>query len=473
MANKYLDTAFVDKAIKFAVDAHANTERRGKGFPYVIHTLEAMEVVATLTNDPELLAAAVLHDTIEDTDVTIEQIRAEFGDRVASIVDVESDKFPEGISEEDSWRYRKQAAIDRLAKASRDSKIVAMGDKLSNMRAISRDYRQQGDKLWSIFHAPGGKADHEWHYRGLIASLSELAGTDAYQEMSAHFNLVFGGPKPELIDIDDYEESGDGFTAISYNCKSDSSKMIKLYADFMPFSEPQKELNVSNALVRMGLNIPRAHRMVTDGKRNGVEFDRIAPKKSIARAISQDPALLEPLTVKFAKMCRELHSTECDTTLFGPVTDHFISIVNQSNDLSNEEKAKIVSFINSVPVATTCCHGDIHIGNVIFNTDTDEFFWIDLSGFRHGNPLFDIGMFYLCCMVSPEDMAQRLFHMNLESMHKIWEVFAREYFGPEKSLEELAATMAPFAALYLIYYGGRDKMEPYMLAFIKKSFGLC
>ena len=75
MGNKYLDTQFVDKAIKFAVDAHSNTERRGKGFPYVIHVLEAMEIVASITNDKELLAAAALHDTVEDTDTTIEEIR--------------------------------------------------------------------------------------------------------------------------------------------------------------------------------------------------------------------------------------------------------------------------------------------------------------------------------------------------------------------------------------------------------------
>lgn len=472
MANKYMDTAFVDKAIKFAVDAHANTERRGKGFPYVIHVLEAMEIVASITNDPELLAAAALHDTVEDTDVTIAQIRAEFGDRVAAIVDCESDRFPDGISEEDSWRMRKQAAIDRLSNASRDSKIVAMGDKLSNMRAIYRDYRRQGDKLWSIFHAPGGKPDHEWHYHGLLNALNELAGTDAYQEMSNLFNEVFGGPKPELIDIDDYEVSGDGFTAISYNCKSDESRMIKLYADFMPFSEPEKELRVSQALTKMGLNIPRAHRLVTDGVRNGVEFDRITPKKSIARAISQDHSCLERLTVKFAQMCRELHATECDTTVFGPVTDHFISVVNQSRDLSDVEKTKIIEFINSVPIETKCCHGDIHIGNVIFNTDTDEFFWIDLSGFRHGNPLFDVGMFYLCCNFNSEEITQRLFHMDVATMHQVWDVFSREYFGPEKSQEELAATLAPFAALYLIYYGGRDKMHPDMLAFIRQSFGL-
>lgn len=192
MANKYMDTALVDKAIKFAVDAHANTERRGKGFPYVIHVLEAMEIVATITNDPELLAAAALHDTVEDTDVTVDVIRREFGDRIAALVQAESDEMVAGVSEEDSWRGRKQVAINRLASASHDAKIVAMGDKLSNMRAIARDYHRDGDKLWSLFHAPGGKADHAWHYRGLAESLSELDGTEAYREFKEAIEDVFG-----------------------------------------------------------------------------------------------------------------------------------------------------------------------------------------------------------------------------------------------------------------------------------------
>lgn len=195
MANKYLDTALVDRAIKFAVDAHHNTERRGKGFPYIVHPMEAVEIVATITSDPELLAAAVLHDTIEDTDVTVQQIRDAFGDRVADLVHAESDQlngevFTGGDNEEETWHTRKQAAIDRLAAAPHDAKIVALGDKLSNMRAIWRDYQTKGDALWPIFHVKD-KASHAWHYRGLAASLSELSDTFAYQEFVRLIDEVF------------------------------------------------------------------------------------------------------------------------------------------------------------------------------------------------------------------------------------------------------------------------------------------
>lgn len=191
MANKPLNTDLLDRAIVFAVRAHAGTERRGKGFPYIVHPLEAVEIVATITPDQELLSAAALHDTVEDTAVTVEDIRKEFGPRIARLVAAESDVFPEGQSEEQSWHARKQAAIDRLAHASHDAKIVAIGDKLSNMRAIARDYAEQGDAFWSLFHVKD-KASHAWHYRGLLEALRELEGTFAFREFETLVKQVFG-----------------------------------------------------------------------------------------------------------------------------------------------------------------------------------------------------------------------------------------------------------------------------------------
>jgi len=191
MANNPLDTELLDRAIIFAVKAHAGTERRGKGFPYIVRPVEAMEIVSTMTADQGLLAAAALHDTVEDTDVTVEQLRSEFGDRIADLVDAESDVMDEGVSEEDSWRARKEAGIRRLARAGRDAKIVALGDKLSNMRAIARDYAAQGDAFWSIFHAKDPK-QHAWRYRALADAMRELEGTAAFSEFESLIDKVFG-----------------------------------------------------------------------------------------------------------------------------------------------------------------------------------------------------------------------------------------------------------------------------------------
>lgn len=180
----------VDRAIIFATKAHSGKLRKGSQLPYIVHPLEALAIVATITSDKELMAAAALHDVVEDTRYEIYEIRHEFGDRVADLVDSETSRDIEGVSHVDSWHQRKQVAIDRLAAASRDSQIVALGDKLSNMRAIARDYAIRGDALWNLFHVKD-RASHAWHYRGLAASLSELSETFAYQEFVELIARVF------------------------------------------------------------------------------------------------------------------------------------------------------------------------------------------------------------------------------------------------------------------------------------------
>lgn len=176
--NNPFDTRFFDQAVAFATQAHSGTERRGKAYPYLIHPMEAVAIVATITNDPEMLVAAMLHDTVEDTDVTIDQVREQFGNRVAELVQHETAPLPDNAP----WHDRKEAQLDQLRKAPYDSKVVAMGDKLSNMRALAADYNILGDQLWKRFHAPNGKEDIAWYYRSLSEALSELKGTAAYQE---------------------------------------------------------------------------------------------------------------------------------------------------------------------------------------------------------------------------------------------------------------------------------------------------
>lgn len=191
MAEKRIDTSILDKALRFAIDAHSGFERRGKGYPYIVHPMEAVAIVATITADQELLAAAALHDVVEDTKYTENDIRKEFGDRVATLVASESDLVIENKSEAESWEDRKQYAIDRLKNLSRDAKIVAIGDKLSNARAMLHDYESMGEKLWSKFHVTDPKL-HKWHYEGLRDAMADLKGTIPYEEFSKIVDELFG-----------------------------------------------------------------------------------------------------------------------------------------------------------------------------------------------------------------------------------------------------------------------------------------
>ena len=191
--NKSLDTQLLDRAIVFAVQAHAGTERRGKGFPYIVHPMEAVSIVATMTSDQEILAAAALHDVVEDTDVTLDEIRRIFGDRIAGLVDAESDRQGQDLE----WKSRKADSLRRLEAASRDEKMVAMGDKLSNMRAIARDYTTLGESFWDRFHIKE-KAVHAWRYHALADALASLSDTYAYQEFKFLVDRIFPEEQPSI-----------------------------------------------------------------------------------------------------------------------------------------------------------------------------------------------------------------------------------------------------------------------------------
>ena len=81
----------IDQAIRFAALAHKGMVRKGNNQPYIFHPLEVLNLVSLMTLDDDVLCAAVLHDTVEDTDATIEDIQREFGEHVAALVAYESE----------------------------------------------------------------------------------------------------------------------------------------------------------------------------------------------------------------------------------------------------------------------------------------------------------------------------------------------------------------------------------------------
>jgi len=160
----------IDKAILFATKAHYNVTRKGTKIPYILHPLEAASIVSKITEDKDLIVAAILHDTIEDTYVSYEDIAREFGKKIADIVNLESEDKTK------TWKERKEYTLKTLKNEPIEIKIVAMGDKLSNMRDIAKDYYKVGDKLWERFHVKD-KQMHAWYYKGLLDCLSDLKNT--------------------------------------------------------------------------------------------------------------------------------------------------------------------------------------------------------------------------------------------------------------------------------------------------------
>ena len=189
--NKDYDHDVIAKAIAYAAENHKGMVRKKTEIPYIVHPMEAAAIVATMTVDSNVIAAAVLHDVLEDTPVTLEMLRNEFNEDICNLVAEESEDKREGQPESETWLVRKQEAIETLGKASREAKMVALGDKLSNIRAMARDHRKIGDELWQRFNQKDPKVQ-AWYYQSLLEALAELNELDAYEEYKLLVNEVFG-----------------------------------------------------------------------------------------------------------------------------------------------------------------------------------------------------------------------------------------------------------------------------------------
>lgn len=153
------------QAIEFAAKAHTDQFRKYTKIPYIVHPLGVAKILIESGCSEEVVLAGLLHDTVEDTEVTLDQIEDEFGKEVARLV--------EGASEpdkSDSWDNRKKHTIDYLQDAPMDVILVTFADKLDNMRAIRSDYEKIGNKVFRRFNEPKNK--QRWYFESLAEVFS-------------------------------------------------------------------------------------------------------------------------------------------------------------------------------------------------------------------------------------------------------------------------------------------------------------
>lgn len=181
-----------DDAARFAVEAHAGMLRKGGGIPYVLHPFEVASIVATMTTDEEVLAAALLHDTVEDAGVDPARLRALFGERVAALVASETEEKHPELPKSQTWRLRKEESLEVLAAATDEGvPMLWLADKLANMRSFASMLRRDGDEAWKNFNQSDPE-QHHWYYRSVADLTRQLSATDAWQELDALIALVFG-----------------------------------------------------------------------------------------------------------------------------------------------------------------------------------------------------------------------------------------------------------------------------------------
>ena len=182
----------VSEAIAFAVKVHDGMRRKKSELPYILHPMEAAVIVGTMTDDQNLIAAAVLHDVVEDAGVSIQEIEERFGKRVRELVASETEDKRADLPPAETWRIRKEESLDMLKNADDDAVLMIwLGDKLANMRSIYRDFKVEGVQMWQRFNQKD-VSEQAWYYRSIVHLTERLSDTSAWLEYKTLTELVFG-----------------------------------------------------------------------------------------------------------------------------------------------------------------------------------------------------------------------------------------------------------------------------------------
>ena len=181
----------VSEAIAFAVKAHDGMRRKNGQSPYILHPIEAAVIVGTMTDDQEIIASAVLHDVVEDTDITINEVEKNFGKRVKELVECETEDKRADMPPAESWRIRKEESLEVLKNASDIAVLMVwIGDKLANMRAIYREWKVKGDSMWQRFNQKDVN-EQAWYYTSIAKYTSRLSNYSAWIEYKTLTEIVF------------------------------------------------------------------------------------------------------------------------------------------------------------------------------------------------------------------------------------------------------------------------------------------
>lgn len=254
----------------------------------------------------------------------------------------------------------------------------------------------------------------------------------------------------EKIKLEDYIQTGEGGTAQAYT-RRDGKALAKLYNPGFEADRAAAEFFTARTVFEMGIHTPEPYRLVTDGERFGAEYELIRNKRSFARIISEEPERLEGVSLAFAKAARELHAHKADTARLHSYKEVLTRFYQEKDRVPEEYKQLALAFLEKVPEADTCLHGDLQIGNII--TDGVRTLWIDVGEFSHGVPEWDISILWTMAHNMKADRSVNLFHITPETFNKHWNIFLPAYLGTTDpgELEAYTRRLFPFYAAKVPY----------------------
>ena len=172
------------KAIEYAAIKHRNQYRKGTDTPYIVHPMEVLQILAENGCALPVQIAGVLHDVVEDTDATMQDIETLFGKEVAELVKSDTE------NKQLTWTERKELALAELKTHTMAARQLLCADKLSNIKSIYADLRIVGANVWSRFK--GSPSQTKWYYQEIVKELSkDMHGIPMFEELKKYVSLVF------------------------------------------------------------------------------------------------------------------------------------------------------------------------------------------------------------------------------------------------------------------------------------------
>lgn len=254
----------------------------------------------------------------------------------------------------------------------------------------------------------------------------------------------------ETINLDEYVQTGEGGTAISYTHKTKNT-LAKLYKPGFEADRAKAEFLTARTVYEMGVPTPEPYRLVTDGERFGAEYELIPNKRSFTRIISEEPERLQEISLTFADWSRKLHATPADTRRLRSYKQVLSQFYKEKNLVPDAYKQCALAFLEKVPEPETLLHGDLQIGNII--TDGNRTLWIDVGEFSYGCPEWDVAMVWIMCHRMSSERADVLFHVSPETMKAHWDIFFPAYMGTAdpQALGAAVRRLMPFYATKVPY----------------------
>ncbi|MBR3243321.1 MAG: HD domain-containing protein [Parasporobacterium sp.] len=453
----------LEEAIIYATVMHQGKVRKFGDTPYILHPLEVAQILATMTDDEEIITAGILHDIVDDTDGTLTEIKKRYGERVAFLVESVSEKKYEGEAPEASWKRRKENSL-LVLKNTQDNgvRMVWLADTLADMRSLAGIYSEKGEALWSELH----QIDPDmqcWYYRTIAESLElSLNKTGAFKELIKHINSIWPGTfDSEKARYKKYREySVDGCKVIGRGAKGevyryDDELVIKVFNHKNTYHDAEQEIALSRKAFILGIPTAISFGIVSVGDRYGAMYE-LVDSDTMSRYIAGNPGQVEGYAKIMSELAHTIHSIEVtEEDGFPPVSERLRSYV--SGGIAHEDEAladKCLKLLDTLPASDTLVHGDFHTNNIFLQNG--EPLLIDMDRVSTGHPLAEISDLYYFYVVLGEDdpsVVENFMGFSYQTAKRFFDFFLEYYLDTkdENRLNEVKEKAALICYIRMVH----------------------